>query len=61
MPCRSQDFVSRNVPQRVDGGERPPRGVRRNKLVPLLGFPDYDTVNLIINENLFEKTLSDVV
>ena len=61
MSCCSQNLVSRNVPQRVDGGERTTGTMRRYKLVSQLRLACNYSVNLIINMHLFHKVLADVV
>ena len=61
MPCCSQNFVSRDVPQSVDGGERAAGTVRGYKLVSQFRFAGNNAINLIINMHLIHKVLSDVV
>ena len=61
MPRRSQDFVSRDVPQGVDGGKRPPRGVRRNKLVFVFCFSHDHTIDFVVDVDFFQESLADMV
>lgn len=61
MPCCSQDFVSRNDPQGVDGGERAAGTVRGYKLVSQFRFAGNNAINLIINMHLIHKVFADVV
>ena len=61
MPCCSQDFVSRDVPHGVDGGERAAGAVRGYKLVSQFRFAGNNAINLIINMHLIHKVLADVV
>ena len=61
MPCCSQYLVSRNVPQRVDGGERSSGTMRGYKLVSQLRLSRDDSVDLVVNMNFIHKVLADVV
>lgn len=60
MSCRSQYLVSRNVPQRVDGGEGSAGTVRRYELIALFGFAGDLPVYLVVDMHFFEEVLTDM-
>ena len=60
MPCCSQYFIPRNVPQRVDGGERTTGTVRGYKLVSQFRLAGNLSVYLVVNVHLVHKVLTDV-
>ena len=61
MPCRSQYFVSRNVPQGVDRCKRAAGTVRGYELIALLSFADNLSVYLVVYVNFVHEVLADVV
>ena len=60
MPCCSQYLVSRNVPQRVDGGERTTGTMRRYELVSKFRLAGDDAVYLVIDMHIVHKVLADM-
>ena len=61
MPRRSQNLVAWNVPQRINSGKRPPRGVRRNKLVFVFCFSHDHTIDFVVDVDFFQESLADMV
>ena len=61
MACCSQNLVSRNIPQRVDGGKRSAGAVRGYKLVSQFRLAGDNSVNLVVYVNFVHKVFADVV
>ena len=61
MPCCSQYLVSRNVPHRVDGGERAAGTMRGYKLVSKFRLAGNDAVYLVVDMNFIHEVLAYMV
>ena len=61
VACRSQDFVSRDVPQGVDRRKRAAGTVRGYELVSQFRLAGDDAIDLVVYVNFVHEVLADVV